>query len=185
MTSAISVLCDLVLERRTSCFLLLRNSPVHLRRKNEDKITRSAASVTIPAGTRILVRTIDSIDSAKNQVGYRFEASLEPPLTVDGDVVIAKGADVYGRLEQSKQTGTFTGRSELKVELTGIVANGQTVLLVTGGYELSGKSKGESTAKRTVGGAAIGSIERPQKELRSQQGRAWALERRLSPREIK
>jgi outer membrane lipoprotein SlyB len=29
---------------------------------------------------------------------------------------------------------------------------------VTGEYELSGKSKGESTAKRTVGGAAIGSI---------------------------
>ena len=30
--------------------------------------------------------------------------------------------------------------------------------LVTGEYEVSGKSKGESTAKRTVGGAAIGSI---------------------------
>jgi hypothetical protein len=116
------------------------------------------SSVTIPAGTRISVRTIDSIDSTRNRVGYRFQASVEEPLTVDGNVVVPKGADVYGRLEESKETGTFTGRSELRIELTGIVVHGQTVPLVTGEYEVSGKSKGESTAKRTVGGAAIGSI---------------------------
>ena len=43
--------------------------------KNE--VAQSSSSVTISAGTRISVRTIDSIDSAKNRVGYRFEASLE------------------------------------------------------------------------------------------------------------
>lgn len=114
--------------------------------------------VTIPAGTRISVRTIDAIDSTKNHVGDSFQASLEEPLIVDDKVLAAKGADVYGRLEESKQTGTFTGRSELKVALTGIVVDGKTVPLVTGDYELTGKSKGASTAKRTVGGAAIGSI---------------------------
>ena len=124
----------------------------------KDEVATSSPSVTIPAGTRISVRTIDSIDSTRNRVGDRFQASLEEPLSVDGDVVVPKGADVYGRLEESKETGTFTGRSELKLELTGIVVHGQTVPLVTGEYELSGKSKGESTAKRTVGGAAIGSI---------------------------
>ena len=124
----------------------------------EDEVAKTSSSVTIPAGTRISVRTIDSIDSTRNRVGYRFQASLEEPLSVDGNVVVPKGADVYGRLEGSKETGTFTGRSELKLELTGIVVQGQTVPLVTGEYQVSGKSKGESTAKRTVGGAAIGSI---------------------------
>lgn len=124
----------------------------------KDEVATASPSVTIPAGTRISVRTIDSIDSTKNQVGYRFQASLEEPLWVDGNMVVPKDADVYGRLEESKETGTFTGRSELKLELTGIVVHGQTVPLVTGEYEVSGKSKGESTAKRTVGGAAIGSI---------------------------
>ncbi len=116
------------------------------------------ASITIPAGTRISVRTIDGIDSAKNHVGDRFEASLEEPLIVDGNVAGAKGAEVYGRLAESKESGTFTGRSQLRLELTGIVVNGQTLPLVTGEYELSGKSRGASTAKRTVGGAAIGSL---------------------------
>ncbi len=114
--------------------------------------------VTIPAGTRISVRTIDRIDSTKNHVGDRFQASLAEPLMVDGNVVVAKGADVYGRLAESKKSGTFTGRSDLQLELTGIVVNGQTIPLVTGEYELVGDSRGASTAKRTIGGAALGSI---------------------------
>jgi hypothetical protein len=123
----------------------------------QDEVAKTS-SVTIPAGTQIAVRTIDAIDSTKNHVGYRFQASLEEPLWVDGNIVVPKGADVCGRLDESKQTGTFTGRSELKLALTGIVVNGHTLPLVTGEYQVSGKSKGESTAKRTVGGAAIGSI---------------------------
>ena len=118
----------------------------------------SSDSIMIPAGTQLVVRTTDAIDSTKNHVGDRFEASLEEPLNVDGYVVVDKGADVYGRLEESKETGTFSGRSELKLELTGIVVDGKTLPLVTGDYELSGKSKGVSTAKRAVGGAAVGSI---------------------------
>jgi hypothetical protein len=123
-----------------------------------DAGTKMPAYVTIPEGTRISVRTIDGIDSTQNRVGDRFEASLAEPLVVDGNTVVPKDADVYGRLTESKKSGTFTGRSELQLELTGIVVNGRTVPLVTGEYELSGKSRGASTAKRTIGGAAVGSI---------------------------
>ena len=119
---------------------------------------KAGANVTIPAGTRIAVRTIDGIDSTKNHVGDRFQASLEEPLIVNGNVVVPKGANVYGRLAESKESGTFTGRSQLRLELTGIVVNGQTVPVATGEYQLTGKSRGASTAKRTVGGAAVGSI---------------------------
>jgi hypothetical protein len=119
---------------------------------------RTPVNVTIPAGTRISIRTIDEIDSTRNRPGDRFLASLQEPVIVDGSLVVAKGADVYGRLTESKESGTFTGRSQLRLELTGIVVNGQTMPLVTGDYELSGKSRGASTAKRTVGGAAVGSI---------------------------
>jgi len=123
-----------------------------------DHPSETTAFVTIPAGTRISVRTIDSIDSTKNHVGDRFQASLQEPLVVDGNIVAPKGADVYGRLEETKTSGTFTGKSELRLALTGIVVHGQTVPLVTGEYELTGKSRGASTAKRTIGGAAVGSI---------------------------
>jgi len=143
-------------ERRTS-------EPLKSSLSNEPSTQKHASvktpsSVNIPAGTHISVRTIDGIDSTNNHAGDRFQASLEEPLVVDGNVLVAKGADVYGRLAESKESGTFTGTSELKLELTGIVVNGQTVPLVTGDYELTGKSRGASTAKRTIGGAAVGSI---------------------------
>jgi hypothetical protein len=116
------------------------------------------AYVTIPAGTLISVRTIDAIDSTYNLVGDRFQASLEEPLTLEGNVVVARDALVYGRLTQAKESGTFTGRSQLRLELTGIVVNGKMVPVVTGEYEVTGKSRGASTAKRAAGGAALGAL---------------------------
>jgi len=124
----------------------------------EDAGTKTPTYVTIPAGTRITVRTIDAIDSAQGRVGDRFEASLEQAVSVDGKEIVSRDAGVYGRLAESKESGTFTGRSQLRLELTALVVNGQTVPIVTGDYELTGKSRGASTAKRTVGGAAVGSI---------------------------
>lgn len=116
------------------------------------------AYATIPAGTQISVRTIDAIDSSQSRVGDRFQASLEEPLTLEGSVVVPQDALVYGRLTEAKESGTFTGKSQLRLELTGIVVNGKTVPVVTGDYEATGKSRGASTAKRTVGGAALGAI---------------------------
>jgi hypothetical protein len=114
--------------------------------------------ITIPAGTQISVRTIDTIDSTTNLVGDRFQASLEEPLTLNGLTIVATDSYVYGRLVQAKESGTFAGRSQLRLELTGIVVNGKTVPVVTGEYEAIGKSRGASTARRTVGGAALGAI---------------------------
>jgi hypothetical protein len=115
-----------------------------------------AAMVTIPVGTRIMVRTIDAINSDTNQVGDKFQASIQEPVIVDGVTVIPKGADVYGRLTQATEAGRIKGRSELRLELTGVVVNGQTIPLVTGDYSVAGGSRGASTAKRVGGGAALG-----------------------------
>ena len=45
------------------------------------------AYVTIPAGTRISVRTIDAVDSTYSVVGDRFQAALEEPLMLEGNVI--------------------------------------------------------------------------------------------------
>ncbi len=118
----------------------------------------SRSSVNVPVGTNITVRTVDAVDSDKNQVGDKFQASLEEPIVVDGAPVVEKGATVYGRLAEAKEAGHIQGRSELKLELTGIVVNGQTIPLVTGEYGVAGSSRGASTAKRVGAGAGIGAL---------------------------
>jgi len=114
--------------------------------------------VTVPAGTRLLVRMIDSVDSEKNKVGDTFRASLAENLAVDDTVVAPKGADVHGRLAEVKEAGHIAGKSDLKLELTGILINGQVQPVVSGDYEISGHSRGASSAKRIGGGAAVGAI---------------------------
>ncbi|HEY6968869.1 MAG TPA: hypothetical protein VJA94_06685, partial [Candidatus Angelobacter sp.] len=49
-------------------------------------------SLTIPSGTRLVVRTIDPIDSDKNHVGDKFQATLEEAVYVNDVVVAPKGA---------------------------------------------------------------------------------------------
>jgi hypothetical protein len=111
---------------------------------------------TIPAGTTIRVQMIDSIDSAKNQVGDTFLASLDAPLSVDNEVVVPKGADIYVKLANAKTSGKFTGRSELQLELDHLKFQGKTYNLASSTYEQVGSSRGKDTAKKTAIGAAIG-----------------------------
>src|SRR5579885_2201035 len=102
-------------------------------------------SITVPAGTQIEVRMIDTISSAINHVGDKFRASLEQPLEVNGVVLAPKGADAYGRLIQAQQAGRIEGQSELRLELTS-------------DYQTAGAARGKQTATRAGVGAGIGAL---------------------------
>lgn len=115
-------------------------------------------TVTVPSGTQIEVRMIDTVSSAINKVGDKFQASLEQPLAVNGALVAPKGATVYGRLVQAKQAGRLEGQSELRLELTGIQINGAVVAISTSDYQVAGSSRGKQTAMRAGIGAGLGAI---------------------------
>jgi hypothetical protein len=114
--------------------------------------------VTVPAGTRILIRTIDSIDSSQQKAGYRFTASLETSLQADNVVVARRGTRVYGVLASASSAGRMKGSSELGLELTDIVINGTSYPLMTSSYEIEGKGEGSNTAKKVIGGAGLGAL---------------------------
>jgi hypothetical protein len=119
---------------------------------------KDGRQVTIPAGTRILIRMIDSVDSREQTAGFRFTASLETNLQV-GDVVVApKGATIYGRLDSASSAGRISGSSELTLELTDLVIDGTAYSLITSTYEIKGKSKGSNTAKDVIGGTGLGAL---------------------------
>jgi hypothetical protein len=114
--------------------------------------------VVIPAGQALLVRMIDGVDSKKNNVGDIFHASLETDLTINGALVARKGTDIYGRLAEAKEAGHFSGSSELQLELTRMVINGQDFPVVSSDYSLKGKGRGSNTAEKVGGGAVAGAI---------------------------
>jgi hypothetical protein len=119
---------------------------------------QSRKKVSVPAGTRILIRTIDPIDSSKQKTGYRFTASLETNLQLENTVVARRGTTVYGRLAQASSAGRMSGSSQLSLELTDIVINGTPYPLLTSTYEIKGKGEGKKTAGKVLGGAGLGAI---------------------------
>jgi hypothetical protein len=118
----------------------------------------TGGTVTIPAGQALLVRMIDGVDSSKNHVGDIFHASLETDLSLNGDLVARKGADVYGRLAEAKEAGHVSGSSELQLELTRMVIDGHDYPVVSSDYTMKGKGRGVNTAEKVGGGAALGAI---------------------------
>jgi hypothetical protein len=124
----------------------------------EQQRARTTHAVTIPAGTSLLVRMIDSVDSSTNKIGDPFHASLESPLTVGDTVVAPKGADVYGKLAQAKEAGKISGSAQLTLELTGIRIHGNIVPIESTEYDVAGKGRGKQSAERIGGGAVLGAV---------------------------
>ena len=114
--------------------------------------------ITVPAGTRILVRTTDPIDSSKQKTGTRFTATLETNLQANGVTVARRGATVYGQLVSAKSAGRFKGSSQLVLELTDIVIQGTPHPLLTSAVEMKGSGEGKKTARKVIGGAGLGTL---------------------------
>lgn len=114
--------------------------------------------ITVPAGTRVLIRMIDSVDSSKQQAGYRFTASLETNLQAADVVVARRGTTVYGQLATAQSAGRMSGGAELTLELTDIVIDGTAYPLRTSTYEVRSQGQGKKTAGRIVGGTGLGAL---------------------------
>jgi hypothetical protein len=115
------------------------------------------ASVTLPAGTTLLVRMNDSI-SSKNTAGTPFTARLEYDLGVNGAVAVKGGTTLQGKVQSSTQAKRARGKSTLDIRLTQIVVGGQPAPIMTSGYQQAGQASIAKAAKGAAAGAAIGAI---------------------------
>ena len=136
--------------------LLRAGSPA--RSSSSAAAAQSKKRVTVPAGTRILIRTIDPIDTTKQKTGYRFAASLEANLQAEDVVVAPRGTKVYGRLAEASSAGRMSGSSELSLELTDIMINDTAYPVLTSEYEIKGKGEGKKTAGKILGGTGLGAL---------------------------
>jgi hypothetical protein len=112
----------------------------------------------IDQGTQFSIRLVDPIDSEKNKTGDTFHATLNAPITSDGEEALPAGTDVVGHLADVKSAGKFAGQSQVVLQLDSITAGGRTYNIQTDQYKKTGSSRGKNTAEKVGGGAAIGAI---------------------------
>ncbi|MBW2634089.1 MAG: hypothetical protein JRE14_08200 [Deltaproteobacteria bacterium] len=123
------------------------------------EVSNTAGSVTVPAGTMLLVRTKEPLDSSRQKAGHKFTAVLEADLVVDRTVVAPRGSNVYGELIDAKQAGRVAGKSEMTITFTGLMINNQIRPIQTGAIQAVAESdQAKNTASKVVRGAAIGGL---------------------------
>jgi hypothetical protein len=113
---------------------------------------------TIPSGTVLAIRLVDTIDSDSSQQGQTFHATLDSPLAVDGNLVIPAGYEVQGHVVDVKSAGKFAGKSELTLQLDRISVSGKYYDIQTNTYHREATSRGKDTAEKVGAGTVIGAV---------------------------
>lgn len=120
--------------------------------------TTNNQTVVVPAGTRIVVRTGEAIDSKKHSTGHKFTARLEADLVVNNALVATRGTTVYGQVTEAKKSGNLAGKGSLQFTFTDIMINNQMKPIITSGVKAVTTSTGGKTAGTTARAAAIGGL---------------------------
>ena len=116
------------------------------------------AKVTVPSGTALPVRLIDTIDSATAQTGDTFHATLDSPIAIDGDVVVPAHYDVEGHVVAAQSSGKFAGKALLELQLDRIRVGDKWYNIETDHFKQETGSRGKNTAAKVGGGAVAGAI---------------------------
>ncbi len=116
------------------------------------------ATVTVPSGAAVVVRLIDTIDSATAQVGDVFHATLDAPISLDGDVVVPPHYDVQGHVVNAQSSGKFAGQSLLVLQLDRIKVGDRSYDVQTDQFTEKSSARGKNTAEKVGAGAVAGAI---------------------------
>jgi hypothetical protein len=114
--------------------------------------------MTVPTDTRLVIRTIETVDTSRHGAGHRFRGQLEGALVVDGVTVVPRGTVVHGVISSSQQAGRVAGSSQLTMEFTDVMIDDQLFPIATTG--LSAQTGGEAgrTVARSARAAALGGL---------------------------
>jgi hypothetical protein len=110
----------------------------------------------VPVGTILTIRTNQSISTKTVKTGSSFSGTLSTGITVKGETVIPRGAEVTGVVQNAQKAGKFKGGASLDLALDSVTVNGHRYNVVTEYYEQDTKGKGKRTTAMVAGGGGVG-----------------------------
>ena len=117
-----------------------------------------AAAQSIPAGTRITVRTGTEITSATAKAGEKWNGTLAQDVTVKGKAIAHKGDAVSGTVSLAKSSGRLHAPGLLSVRLIAIQTGGKSTPVSSLSYHIAGKDQKKSSMIKGGGGLAAGAL---------------------------
>ena len=113
---------------------------------------------TIPSGTTLAVRLVDELNTKTAQQGQTFRATLDSPISVNGEIAVHAGYDVVGHIVDVQSAGKYAGQSMITLQLDHITVGDKHYSLQTDQFHKEATSRGKNTAEKVGGGAAVGAI---------------------------
>jgi hypothetical protein len=117
-----------------------------------------APAKSIPAGTKLVIRMAETVDTKKHGAGHKFRGQLEGALVSNGVTIAPRGAFLYGTVKSSKSGGRATGSSEMMLEFTDIMIDDQIFPIATESLVARGQNETKKSAGRTARFAAVGGL---------------------------
>jgi len=117
------------------------------------------ADVNIPAGSTLEIRINQRISVKTTPAGTGFDGEVvEAWQDAYGHVILPKGTQVGGVVDESHRRGHFKGRSVLELRLTSLTLNGTQYPVETRDLTRTKKGKGKRTAAFIGGGTGLGML---------------------------
>ena len=114
--------------------------------------------VSIPAGTEVPVRLIDSLSSETTNPDQIWRGTVNGDVYVDDQVVIPSGAEVEGRVVAVNKSTHYTGAAQLTLALNKVTFGGKSYSVSSDQWTRKGAARGGNTAKKVGTGAAVGAV---------------------------
>lgn len=96
----------------------------------------------VAEGTPISIRLRIPLSSASAHAGDSFDGSVDEPVVVDGQPLIASGAGVIGRVLDARHSTGNASPGYLRITLISVSVAGKTILLDTSSIFAKGSSHG-------------------------------------------
>ncbi len=118
---------------------------------------RGPVEVTVPAGTQVAVRFLDTASSHASAVGQSIAAEVVNDVAAGGEVAIPAGSTVIGRVSAARRPG-IGGQALVAVDFVSVdLPSGDTAPFAASVSAVGKSEKGKDVAT-IVGGAAAGAI---------------------------
>ena len=125
----------------------------------KDAAAQKVVTVTVPAGTAVVVRLGQGISSGSVTSGATFESSLAAPLAAGGMEVAPVGSSVTGKVTNAVSSGRLNRPAELSLVLISLTPpGGQSMAITTSSWSMKGESHKKRNLEFIGGGGGAGAL---------------------------
>lgn len=128
-------------------------------------VAQTAVHVPVQVGTRVPVKILEELSSQESKKGKAIKLSVTGDLVVDGRVIVAKGAPIWGTIREAKKSGRFGSDGELEISVDSVhTIDGKAIRLMANLEDTSsasGKDKDkdeDNAAEKMIGALPGGSL---------------------------